>query len=125
MPIANRSIMLPLSWLELHRQLSILAAELESLEDNIDSSYASYSKQREALSRKLDRALHERLEMSPLEPPESGANSTASLSDIDKLIAEMADDESFADVSAGDLESSAGPWALDNVLDDCLWNASE
>ncbi|THD00152.1 hypothetical protein EYZ11_000343 [Aspergillus tanneri] len=124
-PTANRSVMLPLSWLELHRQLSVLSAELEVLVDSTDSNYALYSKQKETLSRQLDRALHARLEVSPSKSPQSGETSTAPLSDIDKLIAEMTEDESFADVPTGDLESSAGPWTLDDIFDDSLWNGPE
>ncbi len=125
MPAADRSVMLPLSWSELHRQLSVLSAELEALVDSTDINYALYSKQKETLSRQFDRALHARLGVSPSKSPQSGETSTAPLRDIDILIAEIAEDESFADVSIGDLESSAGPWTLDDVFDDCLWNASE
>ncbi|KAJ5908936.1 hypothetical protein N7495_001618 [Penicillium taxi] len=128
MPTANRSDNLPLSWPELHHQLSVLSAELEALVDFTDSNYALYSKQKEALLRQLDRALHARLEVSPSKSPQSGGTLTAPLNDIDKLIAEMAEDETFADGPIGDLDSwSAGPssWTLDDIFDNCLWNLSE
>ncbi|KAJ5508767.1 hypothetical protein N7527_010910 [Penicillium freii] len=125
MSTANISDMLPLSWLELHRQLSVLSAELEAIADSTDSNYGLYSKQKETLTRQLDRALHARLDMSPSKLSQLGETSTAPLSDIDKLIAEMAEDETFADVSIGDLESSAGPWTLDDIFNDCIWNVSE
>lgn len=102
MPTANRSDNLPLSWPELHHQLSVLSAELEALVDFTDSNYALYSKQKEALSRQLDRALHARLEVSPSKSPQSGGTLTAPLNDIDKLIAEMAEDKTFADGPIGD-----------------------
>jgi len=128
MPTANWSDNLPLSWPELHHQLSVLSTELEALVDFTDSNYALYSKQKEALSRQLDRALHARLEVSPSKSPQSGGTLTAPLNDIDKLIAEMAEDKTFADGPIGDLESSSpGPssWTLDDIFDDCLWNVSE
>lgn len=123
----NRSDNLPLSWLELHHQLSVLSTELEALVDPTDCNYALYSKQKETLSKQLDRALHARLEVSPSKSPQPGGNPTAPLNDIDRLIAEMAEDETFADGLIGDLESSAGPsnWTLDDIFDDCLWNVPE
>lgn len=126
--LANRSDNLPLSWPELHHQLSVLSTELEALVDFTDSNYALYSRQKEALSRQLDRALHTRLEMSPSKSLQFGGTLTAPLNDIDKMIAEMAEDETFADGPIGDLESSSAgtsSWTLDEVFDDCLWKVSE